>query len=415
MVSFDHCSVVLCVPLLLCVLCGKSALPKEMPIDTDRLRREEFSWMCSGDTVYMNAASTGPLPQRSVDAQVDFTRRRATPHLVGFEDQFGALARCRTLVAEMLNASEKEIALGINTGAGINLAAWGLPLGPGDEVVVPDAEFPANRYPWMAAAESRGFSLAHRAATARWNAVDNDALLKALDRPNGEPALSVVVGRVPRSGQRVAHLDRLGAACRERDIYFVVDGIQGLGALTLDLERTPVDIFACGAQKWLLGPWGSGFSHVRRGAIMEEITPQPVSWMAVRGSDDFSKLIDYDLTWRDDARRFEQVTLAYQDFAGMAASLELLREIGPFTLSEHIHRCAHALLAGARERGVALVTPLDDHAGTASVRPADAKSTSARLDAAGVIHSVREGTIRLAPHCYTNDDDVARTLDALSP
>jgi selenocysteine lyase/cysteine desulfurase len=379
-----------------------------MSIDTDRLRREEFSWMCSGDTVYMNAASTGPLPQRSVDAQVDFTRRRATPHLVGFDDQFGALARCRTLVADMVNASEQEIALGINTGAGINLAAWGLPLGPGDEVIVPDAEFPANRYPWMAAAESRGFSL--HVVPLRDGILDNDALLKALDRPNVS-ALSV--SWVGFSNGAVAHLDRLGAACRERGIYFVVDGIQGLGALTLDLERTPVDIFACGAQKWLLGPWGSGFTYIRRG-IMEEITPQPVSWMAVRGSDDFSKLIDYDLTWRNDARRFEQVTLAYQDFAGMAASLELLRDIGPITLSEHIVRCAHALLAGARERGIALVTPLDDHAGTASVRPADAKAASARLDAAGVIHSVREGTIRLAPHCYTNEDDVARTLDAVS-
>ncbi|MEO8335434.1 MAG: aminotransferase class V-fold PLP-dependent enzyme [bacterium] len=378
-----------------------------MTIDTDKLRRDEFPWMCSGDTVYMNAASTGPLPQRSVDAQVDFTRRRATPHLVGFDDQFGALARCRALVAEMVNASPTEIGLAINTGTGLNLAAWGLPLGAGDEVVVPDAEFPANRYPWMAAAEARGFGL--HVVPLCDGILDNDALLAALDRPNVK-ALSV--SWVGFSNGAVADLDRLGSACRDRGIYFVVDGIQGLGAFTLDLEKTPVDIFACGAQKWLLGPWGSGFTYVRRG-VMEAITPQPVSWMAVRGSDDFSKLIDYDLTWRNDARRFEQVTLPYQDFAGMAASLELLREIGPQTMSEHILRCAHALLVGARERGVALVTPLDSHAGTASVRPSDATATSARLDAAGVIHSVREGTIRLAPHCYTNESDIQRTVNAL--
>ena len=48
----------------------------------------------------------------------------------------------------------------------------------------------------------------------------------------------------------------------------------------------------------------------------------------MRGSDDFSALVDYDLTWRDGARRFEQITLPFQDFAGMAASLELLRELG---------------------------------------------------------------------------------------
>jgi selenocysteine lyase/cysteine desulfurase len=263
-------------------------------------------------------------------------------------------------------------------------------------------------YPWLAAAEARGFSV--HVVPLRDGVLDNDALLAALDRPKVR-ALSV--SWVGFSNGAVADLDRLGAACRSRGIYFIVDGIQGLGAFTLDLQRTSVDIFACGAQKWLLGPWGSGFTYVRR-EVMAKITPQPVSWMAVRGSDDFSKLIDYDLTWRDDARRFEQVTLPYQDFFGMAASLELLREIGPHTLSEHILHCAHALLVGARERGVALVTPEDAHGGTASVRPADAMAASARLDAAGVIHSVREGTIRLAPHCYTNADDVERTLEALS-
>ncbi len=378
-----------------------------MMMDCEQLRRDEFPWMCTGDTVYMNAASTGPLPQRSVDAQVDFTRRCATPHLVDFDDQFGTLTRCRALVGELVNASPTEIALCSNTGAGINLAAWGLPLGPGDEVIVPDGEFPANRYPWMAASEARGFAL--HVVPLRDGLLDNDALDAALDRPNVK-ALSV--SWVGFSTGAVADLDRLGTACRDRDIRFVVDGIQGLVGCTIDFDRTPVDIFACGAQKWLLGPWGAGFTYVRR-SVMDSISPQPVSWMAVRGSDDFSKLIDYDLTWRDDARRFEQVTLPYQDFAGMAASLELLHEIGPKTLSEHILSRAHALLVGARERGVTLVTAEDNHAGIASLRPSDATSTSARLTAAGVIHSVREGTIRLAPHCYTTESDVARTLDAL--
>ena len=136
--------------------------------------------------------------------------------------------------------------------------------------------------------------------------------------------------------------------------------------------------------------------------------------MGVRDSDDFSRLASYDLTWRDDARRFEQVTLPYQDFAGMAASLGLLHELGAPAVSSHIHSIAHRLLDGAMVRDVPLVTPQALHGGIASVRPRDARATSARLVAAGVVHSVREGTIRLAPHCYTTDDDVARTLAALS-
>lgn len=377
-----------------------------MPIDTEHLRRTEFSWMRDGAT-YMNAASTGPLPQRSVDVQVDFTRRRAAPHLVPFDDQFGALARCRTLVAAMINASAEEIALTVNTGVGLNLAAWGLALGPGDEVVLSDGEFPANMYPWLAAAESRGFTV--HVVPLRDGRLDQEAMLAALDRP-GVRLLSVSwVGF--STGVR-ADIDMLGDACRQRGIYFVVDAIQGLGALVLDVSRTHVDVLACGAQKWLLGPWGAGFTYIRRD-VLTSITPQPVSWMGVRDSDDFSRLVDYDLTWRDDARRFEMVTLPYQDFAGMAASLELLHEIGIGRVATHIHACAARLLAGARDSGLALVTPASYHAGIASVRPPNALAASDRLNLAGVVHSVREGTIRLAPHCYTNDADIAATLNAL--
>ena len=378
-----------------------------MTIDTERLRRDEFAWMDAGDTIYLNAASTGPSPRRSIEAQIDFTRRRASPHLVGFDDQFGTLDRCRALIAGLIGATTGEIALATNTGAGINLAAWGLPLGPGDEVVVPDGEFPANMYPWLAAAQTRGYGV--HVVPLRDGLFDEDALLAALERP-GVRALSVSwVGF--SSGVR-ADLDRIGAACRARNVYFVVDAMQGVGALTLDVSKTPIDVLACGGQKWLLSPWGTGFTYVRR-AVLESVTPQPVSWMGVRDSDDFSRLANYDLTWRDNARRFEQVTLPYQDFAGMAESLELLRELGADAVCSHIHALAHRLLVGARERGVPLVTPDGFHGGIASVRPRDASAASARLDVAGVIHSVREGTIRLAPHCYTTDEDIARTLQAL--
>lgn len=376
--------------------------------DVARLRRDEFAWMDEQDTVYMNAASTGPSPLRSVEAQIDFVRRRSMPHLVDFDDQFGTLDRCRTLIAQLIGARAEEIGLMPNTGAGINLAAWGLPLGPGDEVVVPDGEFPANMYPWLAASRARGYAV--HVVPLRDGLPSMESLLSALDRPGVRVLAVSWVGF--SSGARL-DLDVLGTACRSRGIHFVVDAIQGLGALTLDVSESCIDILACGGQKWLLSPWGTGFTYVRE-AMLETITPQPVSWMGVRESDDFARLVTYDLTWRPNARRFEQVTLAYQDFAGMAASLDLLAEIGAPKLASHLQRSAHRLLEGASARGISLVTPLGYHAGIASVRPLDAQATSAQLTLANVIHSVREGTIRLAPHCYTTDGDIDRTLEALT-
>ena len=378
-----------------------------MAYDLDRLRREEFPWAAEGEAVYLNAASTGPLPERSVRAQDAFTRKRAAPHRLSQAEQFGVLDTARDHVARLIGAEVGEIALATNTGSGINLAAWSLPLGAGDEVVVPDLEFPANMYPWMAASAARGFAL-HRVPT-RDGVVDEGALLEALRRP----AVKVLaVSWVGFATGAVVDLDALGAVCRERGITFVLDAIQGLVPLALDVRRTPVDVVACGGQKWMLSPWGSGFTYVRR-ELIAELQPQPVSWMGVRGSDDFSRLLDYDLTWRDDARRYEQVTLPFQDFAGMGASLALLEELGHPVVREHIAHCVSALIDGVDRLGIPLATPRGRLAGIVSLRPRDAMATSAGLDAAKVVHSVRQGTIRLAPHCYTTDDEIGAALEAL--
>src|SRR5207244_7766251 len=134
--------------------------------------------------------------------------------------------------------------------------------------------------------------------------------------------------------------------------------IQGLGPLTVDVRSCQIDILACGGQKWLLSPWGTGFVYVRR-ELLGELEPNVVSWMAVKGSDDFRRLVDYDLTWRDDARRFEFITLPFQEFAGLNASLDLFFELGPTEIEAYTTSLADRILSWAASNGVEAVTPAD--------------------------------------------------------
>jgi len=375
--------------------------------DLDRLRREEFPWAAAGEAVYLNAASTGPLPERTLRAQEEYSRKRAAPFRLSHDEQFAVLDDARARITTLIGAEPDSVALAVNTGAGINLAAWGLPLGRGDVVVIPDLEFPANVYPWMAASRERGFTL-HVVPT-RDGLLDEEGLRAAIhERSTRVLALSWV----GFATGFVADLERIGAACRARGVWLVVDGMQGVGVLPLDVRRTGIDLLACGGQKWLLSPWGSGFTYVRP-EILETIAPQPVSWMGVRGSDDFSALVDYDLTWRDGARRFEQITIPFQDFAGMASSLGLLQALGMDAIGAHVAERVEQLAAGAARAGVEVVTPAGRRAGIVTLRPRDVSATAARLRDALVVHSVREGTIRLSPHCYTTSDEIHVALDAL--
>ena len=194
----------------------------------------------------------------------------------------------------------------------------------------------------------------------------------------------------------------------------MVDAIQGLGPATLDVHRANIDILACGAQKWLLSPWGTGFTYVRE-ELIKSLEPGFVSWMGVRGSDDFSKLVDYDMTWRDDARRFEFITLPFQEFAGLNAALELFFELGPDELEARTRSLADRILEWAGQHGVEAVTPRDPkhRAGIVALRFRDSAARSEKLNAAGVVHSLREGAIRLAPYFFNTPDEVERALSIM--
>jgi selenocysteine lyase/cysteine desulfurase len=384
-------------------------VPSTIGYDVDALRAAEFPWAARGESVYLNNASTGPLPARAVRAIGDWVQRRAEPFRLRDPDLVGLLTRARALCATLIGAEATEVALMTNTSYGINVAARVLPLRPGDVVLTFAGEFPANVYPWMALAD-RGVRL--EMVPLRDGLPDEDALLRALERPEVK---AVTVSWVQfASGYRV-DLARLGQRCRERGVWFVVDAIQGLGPCTLDVRALPVDLLACGAQKWLLSPWGSGFLYVRR-ELIAQLVPNAVGWLAFSASDDFSRLTDYDDTLRPDARRFEVATIPYQDVAGLVASLELLFELGPAHVAAHARALGDRIVAWAQARDdVRLVTPADParRGGIVSVAPRDLAGAAARLREAGIVHSVREGAVRLSPHGYNTPGEVAHALDAL--
>jgi selenocysteine lyase/cysteine desulfurase len=380
--------------------------------DVDAVRRQEFPWADAGETIYLNNASTGPLPRRTAAALDEWTRLRSNPSRVEQHLQFATLARGRDLIASLVGAEAGEIALATNTSYGLNLAAFSLPLNRGDVVLSPDQEFPANVYPWMQLAERRGIE--YRLLDCEEGVLDAERLARELD---DERVRAVAVSWTQFASGATVDLTALGTLCRERGVFFIVDAIQGLGPLRIDLRTTPVDIFACGAQKWLLSPWGSAFVYVRR-ELIETLQPHDVSWMAVKGSDDFSRLVDYDLAWRTDARRFEFVTLPYQDFAGMNASLELIHEVGPDNVSAHALRLAQLIVDWCADRDdVELVTPAEPsrRGAVISLRPPAARAVSDRLNAANVAHSFREGAIRLSPHFYNTEAEVRRALELIAP
>lgn len=389
---------------------GDSLSPLTSPLfpgyNLEQLRRTEFPW--TADTIYLNHASVGPLPERTRRVVEEFNRKRSAPFQLPDRDLIATMAESRRLAAELVGADPEEIALSINTGFGISLAARALPLRSGDIILASDREFPANVYPWMML-KDRGVTL-ELAPTTPQGWPDESYLLERL----ADPRVRVLaVSLVQFSNGYTVDLARLSAATRSSDTYLVVDAIQGLGHVPVDVRATPVDVLACGAQKWLLSPWGSGFVYVRR-ELIPQMRPAVTGWMAFEGTDDFSYLTGYSDKLREDARRFELITLPYQDFAGMNASLRLLLELGIARVGQHVRTLQEPVLAWASRTGTRVLSPLDHRSsGILCVAPSEVQSAFRALKAARIICSLREGAIRLSPHAYNTRQEMERVVEIL--
>jgi cysteine desulfurase/selenocysteine lyase len=370
------------------------------------LRAQEFPW--TDETTYLNNASIGPLPERTRRTLDEFNRKRAAPHQLPDREIVLGMAESRRLAAQLVGAQPEEIALSINTGFGLSLAARALPLQAGDIVLASDREFPANVYPWMLLKDI-GVTLELVPTTPEgWP--DEGHLLERL----GDPRVRVLaVSLVQFSNGYTVDLARLSAATRASGTYLVVDAIQGVGQLPVDLRKTPVDVLACGAQKWLLSPWGSGFVYVRR-ELIRQLNPSITGWMAFEGTDDFTRLTQYNDTLRGDAKRFELITLPYQDFVGMNASIGLILELGVERIAAHLRTLHAPVMAWAERSGARVASPRGARgSGILCVAPPNVGEAFRALKAARVICSMREGAIRLSPHVYNTLGEMERVASVL--
>jgi selenocysteine lyase/cysteine desulfurase len=371
------------------------------------LRESEFPW--TAETTYLNNASIGPLPERARRVIDAFTAKRTAPYLLPDRDLQEVLADARSAAARLVNAEVGEIGLATNTGHGLNLAAGALPLRDGDIVVVSDKEFPANVYPWLML-EDRGVKVEFTPTTRRgWP--DEERILARLEDPR---VRVLAMSFVQFSNGYRTNLRGLGEACRENGAFLVVDGIQGVGQVPLDVKDAPIDILACGGQKWLLSPWGSGFVYVRQ-ELLQVLEPVVCGWMAFEGTDDFTHLTDYNPIYRSDARRFETITLPFQDFVGMTESVSMLLELGVDRIAAYARLLREPLLRRANLGQLRLASPTDPESDSAivCVVPEHPAETYHQLKRANVVCSLREGMVRFSPHCYNTVDEMERVAGIL--
>jgi cysteine desulfurase/selenocysteine lyase len=363
---------------------------------------------------FLNHAGVSPLPRAVADAMRRFIDgAEASAYLDN--DWFPQMERVRQSAATFIGAAKGEVALVKNTSEGISTVALGLDLKPGDRIVTADVEYPANVYPWMEACRRTGAELVMVAEEADHDgrrAVPLDKLLAAVDDPNTKV---LTVSHVEfASGQR-HDLAKLGAACRARDVFFNVDGIQSLGAVPLDVAAMNVDgLSACG-HKWMMGPPGAGLFYIRQ-AWLDRVRPLLVGATTVTNWESFAIQPDYAL--RPDAGRYESGTPNLAGIFGWGAALDTFNAIGIDAVADRIKRLTDRLADGLELKGYAVVSPRTADAWSGIVAFTSPQHDHADL-AKGLLKdhkveiAVRAGRLRASPHFYNTEEQVERLIAAV--
>jgi cysteine desulfurase / selenocysteine lyase len=366
--------------------------------------------------VHLNNAAVSPCPP--------FIYREAVRVLEGYGTSGGELeagwhnrlAEIRGSLARLVGAEPGEIFLSRNTSEGLILAARGFRWRPGDTVVCLQGEFPAVTVPLsLLAGQGVNLRLVPPRPDNTWALEDIEAAL--------DPGVRMLVLSFVEFHTGFRHdLAALGRLCRERDIFFVVDGVQGVGALATDLHAWGVDLLSAAGHKWLLSPEGTGFVFLRREKL-DRLDPLFCSWISLEDPFDFLARgvteARFDKPLRGDARRFEGGTLNVSGFTALGRSVETLLELGSGDIETHILSLGARAAAGLLEKGYEVTSPQGPgrRSGITCFRSRRRNNAEllAGLRICGFSLGFPCGSIRVSPHYYNNEDDIDRLLEALPP
>ena len=369
---------------------------------TDATRQRDFPSL--EGIAYLNTAAES-IPPLAVHEALERYWRDKTLGMRGRDGHFAAVEACREVSARMVGLQTTEVSFCSCSSEAYNLLAGALDLGPQDEVIVTDLDFPAGATPWLRAARPP--------VTRLWNSDGGE--LRAVDL---EPLLNARTRLVQVSlvsfynGHRLdwpAVRDLIRA--RAPQALISVDVTQALGRVVLDCADA--DVLISSTHKWTLGVHGGCVVGVPE-ARAERLTTHAGGW--------------YHLANAFDADRFERAvsktgaasfSVGMPNFAALYAldaALRYVEAAGVPAIAAHADPLVEELRAGLERLGFTPMCPADPQrpTGIVAFRHARSAELHGALEAAGVHAMHHAGRIRFAVHGYNTRADITRALDALA-
>lgn len=355
---------------------------------------------------YLNHAAVGVLPRPTREALHAFVEAHATGGVMGVFPYERRMEEYRARLARFIGAQPGTIAILRNTGDGANAVCAGLSWGPGDQVLLPDNEFPANAQPWL---RVRDFG-----AQVCFVETARERLTPDVLRARISPSTKVVTVSWVSFEDGYRHdLAALAEVAHEAGALFCVDAIQGLGAFPIDVQAMDIDALYCGGAKWMLALQGVSFLYVRP-ELIDRLDLAAPGWRSVEDMWDF---LNYEQPPVPGAARFEGGTPIFIGALSLAESAHVLESAGTERIAAHVLTLTDRLVEGLNGAGAEIASIRSEQASsgivTFNVPGVEPVALGKSLQHAGIVTTYRNNGIRVAPHGYNTAGEIDALLDVV--
>ena len=365
------------------------------------------------DVAYLNCAYMSPSLNRVVAAGEKAVRQKRRPWEVTSPDFFNLPNRGRDLFAQIIGADGDGIAVIPSVSYGMAIAALNVDMVAGQEILLLEAQFPSNVYPWHEKAKQSGgiiTTVPHPSTVSQNHQAWTPAILDSI----GPQTAIVALPHCHWTDGSLIDLLAVGDAVRSVGAALVLDITQSAGVLPVDVKTIQPDFLVTAAYKWLLGPYSLGFiyvaDHRRDGRPLEQ------TWSGRKGSEDFARLVNYQDARAPGVQHMDmggksQLHLMPMAIAAMEQILDWgvdniavtlaarTRDIAQRASSLGLHSVPESLRAG-HYLGLKFPGGVPDH-------------LLERLSEQKIYVSARGDSMRVTPHLYNNEYDVDRFITAL--
>ncbi len=365
---------------------------------------------------YLNCAYMSPLLQGVEEAGLQGLAAKRNPYKIAAPDFFNNAIQLRGLIGQLVNADAERIALIPSVSYGMGIIMKNLDKLKGKKIITVQEEFPSDVYALQRICREKKWELVFvkppavkTGRGAKWNQL----ILEAIDADTSLVNLS----SVHWSDGTVFELAAISKRCKEVGAIFVVDGTQSVGARPFDLEKYPVDALICAGYKWLLGPYTSGFMYL--GEFFDEGSPIEESWLNREASENFQSLSDYaqPAPYRPKAARYNMGEFSnFTNLPMMIAAVSQILAWTPAAISGYCKEIARPFIKALAYKScwVEEEAARADHLFGISIPGGSSFETiSGRLREHNVYVSFRGEMIRVSPHLYNNEEDIAALIKSL--